>query len=1159
MIIQLGKADSPTTAAELKAALEASDEIDFVKLVGDEQKHKDLVRAIAILKEEQSDKLQSLNEAQFRCNQLDFAINGQRQMLYSDWSKYMHCLYPVDRLNDNAYPDSDLVKHFIESKTIPALKFLQSSKPRTESSIEQQRSVMDGAFKQLLDQYDIGCTISDDGIVKKIPAPRFWEPNEPALLISGQVARPSCRHGKDGTLSCEIADIDQLMPECLIPGINSLPDEWKGKATKIWDRQPWNPIMMEWEVALYPDHQSKIDTEDQLQPYNPDFIKESYRIPLNDAEYALPSAAVDLKPRPGAFKTSPQPSIIKGRSLLTGGVSALVKKQLDEYLEEKVKQWQSSLAYKKGDYVLKAGQYYKAGQDIDAGTGWTADHWQRLGQQNGDPPNQEQKKQSESSDPVYTVSQALNNLGSTPCLSQQLDGLYDEYLMQSSGLRLPIDDPHRFVTMMEESGHKLDQSLTGKVKTLLGNQHHKLPVTASRFIPIRSGIVRLNQVRIVDTFGRYKDIACDDLLRPQRQLLGGSLYLPPRLVQPARLNLRWRMLPQAQLESLGYQSRTPVCGWLLYNYFDETLVIYDTAGHYLGAINSDGEWQSENGINYPDTDNIDDSTLRKFVDKLRSFHHDHRSSSSSGKNYLPQLKRAIRRGQESIEPEIDNADQSLLRSQPMAVVCATLDLQLKGLPQTNKSWRALKHDMMSSGSQRACRRFTAVKFPVKIGEYRNLDDGLICYWTQNAKGELSRTGYFPQSDTQDIENLMDAVNFKPLEHDYIDAIKDKGVANLHHSLEDPPLDLVMLIDPEAPVHATTGILPKKFLRLEAAMYQNALKNIEISCFAAPLLTPRTPGHQYALPLPAGAWQWEQPYRHATPAVDFSADAKRIQLNLGVARTATIVGQLQTALKANIEMVSSVKALDALDDELLPHTYNALSRELVIAGKRLTIVPDDGWNSIVDDDHPVQVDYTLAAGITPVVAITDGKFIIDLAEQSAPASTVSQLKEALEQKAGIESVETQHSADERLIYDHIDQSNTLHVAGKRFEIKLQEGALADHSLQVQYELTGALQLPSIAVVDKPLFLSNGGTTIDWDTLNTLKILRSDPQQSDRAYYFPPSQDPADSEIADWAFVREALENSKRPSLTAPDRIAFLENSIEAVEGYFKKINLPGETV
>ena len=80
------------------------------------------------------------------------------------------------------------------------------------------------------------------------------------------------------------------------------------------------------------------------------------------------------------------------------------------------------------------------------------------------------------------------------------------------------------------------------------------------------------------------------------------------------------------------------------------------------------------------------------------------------------------------------------------------------------------------------------------------------------------------------------------------------------------------MDPEAPVHVTTGIVPKKVLRLEPMMYQDALEAIETSYFAAPLLTPRIPSHEYALPLPSGAWQWKQPHYSGNAVPKVSLDA-----------------------------------------------------------------------------------------------------------------------------------------------------------------------------------------------------------------------------------------------------------------------------------------------
>ena len=315
------------------------------------------LRPLRILKNEQSDELQQLNQDQFRQNQLEFVIDHQREMLYSDWSKYMLCLYPVDRLNDTAYPDSDLIKHFIEYKILPSLALLKSNKEQIVQSISTQLSDMKSELQNVLTKYDTKASQNQD-LVKKIPAPRFWEPNEPSLLISGNVAQPSNRHGEDGTLFCAGKTLSSWTLSKMEEAARSLPEYWKQRATRVWEKQPWNPIMMEWNVALYPDHQSIRQNDDQLQPYNPDFIKQSYRIPLNDAEFSLPSASVDMKPRIASFKTSNQPSIIKGNSLLTGGIRQVVIKELQAYLDEKSEEKGEPIEVyvKKSDIIQKSLQ-----------------------------------------------------------------------------------------------------------------------------------------------------------------------------------------------------------------------------------------------------------------------------------------------------------------------------------------------------------------------------------------------------------------------------------------------------------------------------------------------------------------------------------------------------------------------------------------------------------------------------------------------------------------------------------------------------------------------------------------------------------------------------------------------------------------------------------
>ena len=352
---------------------------------------------------------------------------------------------------------------------------METSKKHLQHRIDDQLAALRQALEGVLKTYRVQ-VLQDSAkrlnLVKKIAAPRYWQVNEPTLLINGAVARPTDRHGADGVLAC----LNMNLKVSNIGAWASRADRvalpiaagWKTKqATRTWTCQPWNPIMMDWEIALYPDQQATHQDDDQMHPYNPDFIKQSYRVPLNDKEFALPSSAVDMKPRPKHFKTNPVPNIIKGCSLLTAGIQRIVQQQFKEYLDDKLAE--------KG--VSDFAQY----QQDNPGASFM--------------------------DPLYSIGSAHKHLAKTYCLSQQLIGLHDVCLMQRSGLNLPALDPHAFINPGQ-------QSLTQKIRQRLGHQSYKLPAMGNRFIPIRSGISQLNQVRLVDTFGRFKDLPCRQLLRP---------------------------------------------------------------------------------------------------------------------------------------------------------------------------------------------------------------------------------------------------------------------------------------------------------------------------------------------------------------------------------------------------------------------------------------------------------------------------------------------------------------------------------------------------------------------------------------------------------------------------------------------------------------------
>ncbi len=142
---------------------------------------------------------------------------------------------------------------------------------------------------------------------------------------------------------------------------------------------------------------------------------------------------------------------------------------------------------------------------------------------------------------------------------------------------------------------------------------------------------------------------------------------------------------------------------------------------------------------------------------------------------------------------------------------------------------------------RSSNGFEAIKFPIRIGEYQQFDDGLVGYWLEDDQGNFTDNAYYaPQSNT--------------VNNDLIKTHAD-GDINLQRSVSDSSQMLTMLIDPRGTVHATSGILPTQILSLHPQHYTQALKNIEIVFTTAPILT-EVGKIELNLPKESGyVWSW----------------------------------------------------------------------------------------------------------------------------------------------------------------------------------------------------------------------------------------------------------------------------------------------------------------
>jgi hypothetical protein len=175
-----------------------------------------------------------------------------------------------------------------------------------------------------------------------------------------------------------------------------------------------------------------------------------------------------------------------------------------------------------------------------------------------------------------------------------------------------------------------------------------------------------------------------------------------------------------------------------------------------------------------------------------------------------------------------------------------VNLELQGLAAINQDWNVFRLDM--TRDTRETDDFTQVKFPIRIGEYKQLNDGLVGYWLEDEQGCLSDEFYAPQSNPA-LSKISPQKSNSIVFHS-----EDRPVNIIYQSIDAPPQILTMLVDPRGKVHATSGILPTKAIDIPPDQYTAALQGIEITFLSAPILTPG----KISLPLPdepGYVWSW----------------------------------------------------------------------------------------------------------------------------------------------------------------------------------------------------------------------------------------------------------------------------------------------------------------
>jgi len=350
------------------------------------------------------------------------------------------------------------------------------------------------------------------------------------------------------------------------------------------------------------------------------------------------------------------------------------------------------------------------------------------------------------------------------------------------------------------------------------------------------GEVRLKRARLLDAFGRTVELPVKAVGVPVRsQAKGkGRLRIGPRLLHPSRWSFRFvdaadpsdksREATVDQVEP--EKSVNPVAGFLLPDHFDESLEVFDTAGQSLAQLLHEPEgkgviWEIAPGLpgppDAPPGHGLSSSPQEMLGDwagalvaadaRKRAGHPREKGAESA----LGALLRAIDTTLWSVDAfgSFGNEHLAGLVGRPVAVVRALLRLELSAPDALYPGSDPLTEEEIDAA-------LAEQSFPVRVGELTRADDGLL--------------GFFVDDDYDSVRVVDKVVRETGgIDHPYVSA-DDQLSLQLGKTVR-----LTLLMHPLGKVHLTSGILPRKSLRLAREWVNSGLAAMSPSVRVGPVL------------------------------------------------------------------------------------------------------------------------------------------------------------------------------------------------------------------------------------------------------------------------------------------------------------------------------------
>ena len=435
-----------------------------------------------------------------------------------------------------------------------------------------------------------------------------------------------------------------------------------------------------------------------------------------------------------------------------------------------------------------------------------------------------------------------------------------------------------------------------KTKDLLAGSTYFDPVSGSEkdedsepFYPIRSGHFQVIDLWLVDSFGQVLK-GKSNLLQPSapinniiwtsNTLTSSPNYtgetktfgqLPPRFAQDAKFTPRFLQSDNDDIISNSADRTSPICGWVMANHLDNSLMVFNAAGQNLGAVikvqrETTGtkqvytiRWDAVPGSNTAlgASPQLDNDHLQNFINNLLE-------TGTAGSQAYDDLMSSIDSTLWSSNKMQQNGNLAILLGRPIAVVRGEVELNLAGMPEYNQSWFQTGEYYNDNGTYNPIDPpFVSIDFNVRVGDSLREDNGVLGYFeADNYNTFHSVYGINGQTDL--ARQMLAKEGTQVGMDDLSKAIKEgtssaSGYVTTNHLVKlaanQYPVKLTLLIDPSGGMPIVPGSLPGSTITLNNGPVHSALTNLKATFRTGPLLLDPD---QIQMPTPSevqGNWSW----------------------------------------------------------------------------------------------------------------------------------------------------------------------------------------------------------------------------------------------------------------------------------------------------------------